>query len=229
MAARKFFIAGTDTDCGKTLVACTLLRAAAQAGLSTLAMKPVAAGAEVTPEGLRNDDALRLQQAATERLPYAQVNPVCLPDPVSPHLAALAAGKRLSVLRLAGVCQGVLLRRADLTLIEGAGGWRVPLNEREFLSDLCKVLNLPVILVVGVKLGCLNHALLTGEAIIRDGLNIAAWVSTQRDPDMALVEENLDTLREAMPFPHLGHIPWLPRPHDVDQALPHVNIGPLSL
>src|SRR5690606_3430251 len=102
MAARKFFIAGTDTDCGKTLVACTLLRAAAQAGLSTLAMKPVAAGAEVTPEGLRNDDALRLQQAATERLPYAQVNPVCLPDPVSPHLAALAAGKRLSVLRLAG-------------------------------------------------------------------------------------------------------------------------------
>src|SRR5690606_19893991 len=148
MPARKFFITGTDTDCGKTLVACALLRAAAQAGYSTLAMKPVAAGAELTPEGLRNDDALRLQLAATELLPYAQVNPVCLPDAVSPHLAAVASGKRISVQRLAGFCQGVLLKRADLTLIEGAGGWRVPLNEREFLSDLCKVLNLPVILVV---------------------------------------------------------------------------------
>lgn len=229
MPARKFFIAGTDTDCGKTLVACALLRAAAQAGYSTLAMKPVAAGAELTPEGLRNDDALRLQLAATELLPYTQVNPVCLPDAVSPHLAAVASGKRISVQRLAGFCQGVLLKRADLTLIEGAGGWRVPLNEREFLSDLCKVLNLPVILVVGVRLGCLNHALLTGEAIIRDGLNIAAWVSTQRDPDMARIEENLDTLRDAMPFPHLGHIPWLQQPYDLDQVLPHVNIGALSL
>lgn len=229
MAAGKFFVTGTDTDCGKTLVSCTLLRAAARAGFSTIGMKPVAAGAELTPEGLRNDDALRLQLASTVALPYTQVNPVCLPEPVSPHLAAQAAGKRISVERLAGFCQGVLLKRADLTLIEGAGGWRVPLNEREFLSDLCKALNLPVILVVGVKLGCLNHALLSGEAIVRDGLNIAAWVSTQRDPDMARVEENIATLREALPFPHLGHIPWLAQPHDLDQALPHVNLASLSL
>ncbi|HHX82361.1 MAG TPA: dethiobiotin synthase, partial [Pseudomonadaceae bacterium] len=178
MPAHKYFITGTDTDCGKTLVACALLRAAARAGYSTIGMKPVAAGATPGPDGLRNDDALRLQRAATLALPYEQVNPVCLSEAVSPHLAAAQAGTRIQVQRLAGFCQGVLMKRADLTLIEGAGGWRVPLNDREFLSDLPKGLQLPVILVVGLRLGCLNHALLSAEAIVRDGLQLAAWVST---------------------------------------------------
>lgn len=226
---RKYFVAGTDTDCGKTFVSCVLLHAAAKLGRSTVGMKPVAAGAEQTEQGLRNDDALRLQRAASLPLGYEQVNPVCLPAAVSPHLAAAQAGKRLQVQRISGFCQGVLMKRADLTLIEGAGGWRVPLSEHEFMSDLARALNLPVILVVGMKLGCLNHALLTAEAIVRDGLGIAGWIATQRDPGMALVEENLQTLREALPFPCLGHIPFLADPDDLDQAASHVNLKPLSL
>lgn len=226
---RKFFVAGTDTDCGKTLVSCTLLHAAAKKGHSTIGMKPVAAGAEETEQGLRNDDALKLQSAASMKLSYEQVNPVCLPAAVSPHLAAAQAGKRLQVQRIAGFCQGVLMKRADLTLIEGAGGWRVPISEREFMSDLARALNLPVILVVGMKLGCLNHALLTAEAIVRDGLTIAGWIATQRDPDMALLAENLQTLHDAMPFPCLGSIPFLANPDDLDQAAEHVNLELLSL
>jgi dethiobiotin synthetase len=226
---RKFFIAGTDTDCGKTFVSCVLLRAAAQQGFSTIGMKPVAAGAVQTDVGLRNDDAMKLQNASSLPLSYEQVNPICLSAAVSPHLAAAQAGKRLQVQRIAGFCQGVLMKRADLTLIEGAGGWRVPISEREFMSDLARALNLPVILVVGMKLGCLNHALLTAEAIVRDGLTIAGWIATQRDPDMALLEENLQTLRDAMPFPCLGSIPFLTHPEDPDQALAHVNLEPLAL
>lgn len=226
---RKFFVAGTDTDCGKTFVSRVLLHAANQRGLTTIGMKPVAAGAVQTDAGLRNDDALLLQAAASVPLPYEQVNPVCLPDPVSPHLAAARAGKRLQVQRIAGFCQGVLMKRADLTLIEGAGGWRVPVSEHEFMSDLARALNLPVILVVGMKLGCLNHALLTAEAIVRDGLTVAGWVGNQRDAQMALVQENLHTLQEAMPFPCLGHIPVLDPADDLDQAAAHVNLEPLSL
>lgn len=226
---RKFFVAGTDTDCGKTFVSRVLLHAAGQRGLSTIGMKPVAAGAEQTEAGLRNEDALLLQAAASQQLPYEQVNPICLPDPVSPHLAAARAGKRLQVQRIAGFCQGLLMKRADLTLIEGAGGWRVPISEQEFMSDLARALNLPVILVVGMKLGCLNHALLTAEAIVRDGLTLAGWVANQRDPQMALVEENLQTLHDAMPFPCLGHIPVLGNPDDLDQAARHVNLDALSL
>lgn len=226
---RKFFVAGTDTDCGKTLVSCVLLHAAAKKGHSTIGMKPVAAGAAQTDQGLRNDDALKLQSASSISLSYDQVNPVCLPAAVSPHLAAAQAGKRLQVQRIAGFCQGVLMKRADLTLIEGAGGWRVPISEREFMSDLARALNLPVILVIGMKLGCLNHALLTAEAIVRDGLTIAGWIATQRDPGMALFEENLQTLHDALPFPCLGSIPFLVHPDDLDQAALHVNLQPLSL
>jgi dethiobiotin synthetase len=229
MAIQKFFVAGTDTDCGKTLVTCALLRAAALAGYSTVGMKPLAAGAEQTAEGLRNDDALKLQAASTLALAYEQINPVCLPDALSPHLSAQRAGKRVRVERLAGFCQGLLMKRADLTLIEGAGGWRVPINDREFMSDLVRQLQMPVILVVGMKLGCLNHALLTAEAISRDGLTLAGWIATARDPDMLCVDENLATLRDIMPFPMIGAIPWLSDPHDLDQAAAYVNLAALSL
>jgi len=229
MPTRSYFLAGTDTDCGKTLVTCAMLRAAAKAGHSTIGMKPLAAGAELTAEGLRNVDALKLQLASTVKLAYEQVNPVCFAEAVSPHIAAQLAGKRVRVERLAGFCQGVLMKRANLTLIEGAGGWRVPINEREFMSDLAKLLNRPVILVVGMKLGCINHALLTAEAISRDGLTIAGWVANARDPHMRRFEENLATLQEALPFEQLGVIPWLTDTHDMDQAAACVNLQPLSL
>lgn len=202
-----FFVTGTDTDAGKTHVACALLRAAATAGYSTLGMKPVAAGASGEAGALRNDDALRLQAASSIPLPYEQINPVCLAAPASPHIAAQLAGRRVSAERLTGLCRGVLGQRADLTLIEGAGGWRVPLNEREYLSDLAKALQLPVLLVVRMRLGCLNHALLTVEAIVRDGLRVAGWIANCSDTDLHHYDANRDTLSAAFGMAPLAEFP----------------------
>ena len=226
MAANQYFIAGTDTDVGKTLVACGILRAAAARGLKTLAIKPVAAGADLTEQGLRNTDALMLIDAMTESLPYEQVNPVLLAPPIAPHIAAEQAGRRLSVSQLAGFCRGVMMRKVDMVLIEGAGGWRVPLNQREMLSGLAVELQTPVILVVGMKLGCISHALLTAEAIRADGLVLAGWVANQIDPDMVCFDENLATLRNFLPAPCLGVLPNLKEP-DANLAAEHLDISPL--
>lgn len=208
--AKAYFIAGTDTGVGKTTVSCALLAAAKAQGKTTLALKPIASGCEQTPQGLRNEDALALMAEMTEPLIYEQVNPVALPDPLSPHLAAARVGRRLSVQQLTGFCRGSLMQRADFKLVEGAGGWRVPLNEREMLSALPKELGLPVILVVGLRLGCLNHAILTAEAIFKDGVRIAGWVGNVLDPDMAALEENIATLKNLFGPPCLGVLPWNP-------------------
>lgn len=206
-----FFLTGTDTDVGKTRTAVALLTAARARGLSTLGLKPVAAGCEDTPAGRRNADALALMQASSlSPLIYEEVNPVALMDACAPHIAAARAGRRLSSQQLAGFVRGSLGRRADFTVVEGAGGWRVPLNERECLSALAVTLRLPVILVVGLRLGCLNAALLTGEAIVRDGLTLAGWVGSQIDPDMPFLDENLAALRQRLPVPCLGVLPWAP-------------------
>lgn len=210
--AKAFFIAGTDTDVGKTVIAAGLLAAANAAGLSTAALKPVAAGCEETSEGLRNADALLLQSTMSLPLHYDEINPVALREPIAPHIAAARAGRRLSVTRLAGFCRGVLGRRADFTLVEGAGGWRLPLGGGEFLSQLAVELQLPVILVVGLRLGCLNHALLSAEAIVRDGLPLAGWVGNGCGPDMAAQEENIATLHALLPAPCLGIVPRLAQP-----------------
>lgn len=209
LSSRYFFVAGTDTDVGKTLVACGLLKAAAAQGLRTLAIKPVAAGAEATAEGLRNQDALMLIAAMTEKLPYHQVNPVLLEPPIAPHIAAEQTGKRITVSQLAGLCRGAMMRAADMVLIEGAGGWRVPLNRHELLSGLAVELQAPVILVVGMKLGCINHALLTADAIRADGLRIAGWVANQIDPQMSCFDENLSFLEVMLRAPCLGVVPFL--------------------
>ncbi|WP_067515949.1 dethiobiotin synthase [Endozoicomonas ascidiicola] len=204
-----FFVTGTDTDAGKTVVTCGLLEAARLQGLSTLALKPVSAGCHQTSEGLRNDDAEVLIEAMTMSLPYEQMNPLAFEPPVAPHIAAEEAGVRMTLDRLTGYCRGALMKKYDLALIEGAGGWRVPLNGREMLSGLPKALNTPVILVVGMKLGCLNHGLLTAEAILRDGVKLAGWVANQIDPDMNRYEENLATLTRLIPAPRLGTVPYL--------------------
>jgi dethiobiotin synthetase len=210
---KAYFVAGTDTGVGKTLVSCALLKAANQAGLSTAGMKPVAAGAEATPTGLRNEDALLLQQAASLELPYEVINPVCLRDPLSPHLAAQRQNRRLEVAGLLAAANSFLGCGADFVLVEGAGGWRVPVNAEELLSDLALGLRLPVILVVGMRLGCLNHALLTAEAIRRDGLELAGWVANGIDPDFACRDENILTLQEKLDAPMLAQIPWCEKPH----------------
>ncbi|MDP2228341.1 MAG: dethiobiotin synthase [Moraxellaceae bacterium] len=215
---KAFFIAGTDTSVGKTHVSCVLLAAAKARGLRTLAIKPVAAGCEETPEGWRNEDALALQAAMTLPLRYSEINPVALPLPLSPHLAAAAAGRRLSITQLAGFCRGTLMQRADFALVEGAGGWRTPVSERELLSALPRELGLPVVLVVGMRLGCLNHAILTAEAILKDGLRLAGWVANVIDPEMAALDDNIATLERLLPAPCLGRLPWAPDTVPSEQA-----------
>ncbi|MBB1518223.1 dethiobiotin synthase [Aquipseudomonas guryensis] len=204
-----YFVTGTDTEVGKTTIAAGLLHAARLAGLSTAAAKPVASGCEVTAEGLRNSDALALLGECTLPLTYAQVNPLAFAPAIAPHLAAREAGVALTLDALLAPVQQVLAQGADFTLVEGAGGWRVPLAGQANLSDLPIALGLPVILVVGVRLGCINHALLTAEAIARDGLTLAGWVANIVDPHTARLEENLATLAERLPAPCLGQVPRL--------------------
>ncbi|TWR88680.1 dethiobiotin synthase [Pseudomonas saxonica] len=204
-----YFITGTDTDVGKTTVAAGLLFAAREAGLTTAAGKPVASGCEDTSKGLRNADALALMAECSIPLTYNEVNPVAFEPAIAPHIAAREVGVTLTVNSLLVPMQAILDKQAQFTLIEGAGGWRVPLSGQDSLSDLAQALNLQVILVVGVRLGCISHALLTAEAIARDGLQLAGWVANIIDPKTSRLEENLATLAERLPAPCLGRVPRL--------------------
>lgn len=199
-----YFLTGTDTDAGKTWVACALLRQARAAGLSTLGLKPVAAGAEQVAGEWCNEDAQQLRAASSVQLPYEQVNPILLREPMAPHLAARREQRTLAATRIAGYVRGAMAAKPDLLLVEGAGGWRVPLNDRETMADLAVALQLPVILVVGMRLGCLNHALLTAEAIMRDGLPLAGWVAnTVPGTAMAAEADNIATLEQWLPAPRI--------------------------
>lgn len=224
--AKAYFVTGTDTGVGKTTVTCALLAAAKANGLTTLALKPVAAGCEETPDGLRNSDALALQADMTVSLSYSEINPVALPAALSPHLAAAAAGRRLTLAQIAGFSRGGMMHKADLKLVEGAGGWRVPISDRELMSGLPKQLGIPVILVVGMRLGCINHAVLTAEAILKDGVRLAGWVANVVDPDMEALEGNLQTLKAMLPAPCLGVLPWSPGKSAADLAT-GLDLGPL--
>jgi len=220
---RTFFVTGTDTEVGKTAVSCALLEAAAARGLQTAAVKPVAAGCDGHGH---NEDALALQAAMTLELDYAQVNPVALQPPIAPHIAAARAGRNIQASRLAGMCRGVMSAGADLVLIEGAGGWRVPISPRETLADLATELRVGVILVVGMRLGCINHALLTAEAIRRDGLPLAGWVANQCGQRMQCHEENVETLQRMLPAPCLGEIPHI-RPWSAREGAEYLDISHL--
>ncbi|WP_022961142.1 dethiobiotin synthase [Halopseudomonas pelagia] len=224
--AQRFFITGTDTEIGKTTIACGLLFAAKQAGLTTAAAKPVAAGCDDAGEGLRNEDALALQAQCQPALAYELINPIALRSAIAPHIAALEEGVPLTVELLAGGCLQVFDRNAELTLVEGAGGWRVPLNDEQTLADLAKDLNIPVVMVVGMKLGCINHAILTAEAIAADGLTLAGWVANQVDPHMSRPSENLATLRLQLKAPCLGFVPWMEEPSAAAVAA-YLDLAPL--
>lgn len=206
--AHAYFITGTDTDAGKTSIAAGLLCAAKQQR-STLAMKPVASGCEMTAHGLRNSDALALMAHSTIVRPYAEVNPYAFAPAIAPHIAAQEASVELCVTDLYRAAQVILQEHAEFTLIEGAGGWRVPISPTELLSDFAIALQLPVILVVGVKLGCINHALLTAQAILDDGLELVGWVANVVDPNCARLAENLATLQQLMPAVCLAEVPYL--------------------
>ncbi|WP_127803254.1 dethiobiotin synthase [Hydrogenophaga sp. NH-16] len=201
-----FFITGTDTGVGKTFVSCALLQALARRHPRVVGMKPVAAGLVPTPDGWDSEDAIALRSASTVRVPPALDNPVRLPDPLSPHLAAERAGTRIDIHHLVA-CQRELAKRADAMVVEGAGGFLVPLTPEHTGADLAQALGLPVLLVVGLRLGCLNHALLSAEAIRARGLTLAGWVANRIDPGMAAADENIAFLRQRLGAPLLADIP----------------------
>ncbi|WP_372964332.1 dethiobiotin synthase [Marinobacter sp.] len=210
MAKKTYFVTGTDTGVGKTIATAAILEAARALGKRTLAMKPVASGCDRTRDGLRNEDALILQAATTENVVYDSINPIALEPAIAPHVAAVQAGKQVTAQRLIGFCRGLQIRPADLMLIEGAGGWRVPLNDRETYAAVPREMGLGVVVVVPLKLGCINHAMLTAEAIRSDGLTVAGWIANHPEKEpMSCEKETLNYLVTSMRAPCLGVLPWV--------------------
>jgi dethiobiotin synthetase len=201
-----FFITGTDTGVGKTLVAVALTRAFVARGVRTAVMKPVAAGIVSTPEGARNDDALELLAQSNVSAPYEDVNPWLLTTPASPHLAARHDGVSISADRILAAHRR-LAARADLVLVEGAGGWLAPISSVATMADIAEKLALPVIFVVGLRLGCLNHALLTREAIRSSALPFAGWIANKMAVEMPLANANIETLTSRFGVAPLAIVP----------------------
>lgn len=202
-----YFVAGTDTEIGKTFVTCTLLHAARNRGLTAIGMKPIAAGAETVNGEFINEDAARLRAAGSFDPGLTLLNPYCLTSPIAPHIAAAEEGVRIDAGRIHDAF-AALTTQADVVFVEGVGGFRVPLDDDYDTADLARDMGLPVILVVGMKLGCINHALLTAEAIAARGLNLAGWVANRIDPAMLRFEQNLDALRQRLSAPLLGVVPF---------------------
>ncbi|MDE2218801.1 MAG: dethiobiotin synthase [Gammaproteobacteria bacterium] len=225
MSGQACFVTGTDTGVGKTRVTAGLLAAARAAGLKVAGMKPVASGAQRRNGQLVSEDALLIAAASGQSSSYDELNPFCLLEPVSPHIAANRANIRIDIGMIAEIA-GRLAQSHDLLLIEGAGGWYTPLGPRESMADLVRALAVPVLLVVGLRIGCLNHARLTCEAIGRSGAGYAGWVASHIDPGFEAVEENLATLTALLGAP-LGALPFgLERARDAQQlreALPRLR------
>ena len=220
--SRGIFITGTDTGVGKTVVAAGLVQLAAGTGVRVVGLKPIASGANPTPGGLRNDDALALAAAASMLLPYELSNPFCFEPAIAPHIAAAEAGVTIPVASLVD-WYGRATAGADLAIVEGAGGWRVPLHPEGFLSDLPEQLGLDVILVVGLRLGCLNHARLTAEAITHPGrCRLLGWIGNRIDPGLARLDDNLATLDRLLGGPPLALLPPLAAP-SAAAALEHLD------
>ena len=205
---KRWFITGTDTDVGKTVASCALLQAAAQQGYRTAGYKPVASGSQMTPDGLRNSDALALQANSSEALSYSQVNPLTFLEATSPHIASDSEGREID---LSVLSQGLqqLEHAAEWVLIEGAGGWFTPLSPQATFADWVQREQFPVIMVVGIKLGCINHALLTALAIRQAGLKLAGWVANEVIPAGERQVEYMATLTQMISAPRLGVVPYL--------------------
>lgn len=210
-----YFVTGTDTGVGKTFIASAILRAAKARGMTCIGYKPIAAGASFQDGELLNEDALELIEAAGAERDYADINPVVLGPAIAPHIALGQVDRLVTARELAEACPS----GAAFTLVEGAGGWFVPLNERETLADVCAALSARVILVVAMKLGCLNHALLTAEAIAGAGLKLAGWVANSPGDPMPFLADNIDTLRARLPGACLGVVPHLDSPQDAVRFL----------
>lgn len=218
-----YFVTGTDTGVGKTLVSCALLHAFAAQGKRVAGFKPVAAGCD---DDDHNEDAKRLRAASSIQATYGQINPYCFPHPIAPHLAARHAGARIDFSRILASYRE-LAGQTDEVIVEGAGGFCVPLNEKQDSADLAGELHLPVILVVGIRLGCINHALLTLRAIADYQLECAGWVANVLDSDMPALQENIAALRERIMAPLLGVIPHMAEP-DAKAAAQFLDLGLLD-
>jgi dethiobiotin synthetase len=203
-----YFITGTDTEIGKTWVSLGLMAGLQAHGLMVAGMKPVASGCDLTDKGLQNDDACLLREQASHNLDYALVNPYAFAPPVAPHIAAELTGITIRINTIIETYQR-LRAKADCVIVEGVGGWRVPLNNEQALADMVRALGLPVILVVGLRLGCINHALLSAEAIAADGIELCGWVANQIDPCYENFEASISTLKHQLTAPLLGHVPYL--------------------
>ncbi|MFA7242815.1 MAG: dethiobiotin synthase [Sulfuricellaceae bacterium] len=206
-----YFITGTDTGVGKTLVSCALLHVFAARGKTVVGMKPVAAGCASTARGLVCEDVANLMAASNVSAPLEMVNPYAFQPPIAPHIAATQAGVAIEIAPICAAC-AALQALAEVVIVEGIGGWRVPLNAREDSADMARQLGLPVILVVGMRLGCLNHALLTAQAIKASGLELAGWVANRIDPSMPAFDENLRALQARLAAPLLGVAPYAAQP-----------------
>ena len=206
---RALFVTGTDTGIGKTVASVALLHALRARGLRAAGMKPVASGCEITPDGLRNDDALALQEASDPRPGYNDVNPISLPDPTTPELAATLAGTSIELAPIRAAFER-LRARSDIVVVEGAGGWLAPWSATLEQSDLVAALDLPVVMVVGLRLGGISHARLTARAIRADGARLAGWIGNRIDPEQRHPAENLAILTRCIDAPCLGVLPWSP-------------------
>lgn len=220
-----YFVTGTDTEIGKTFVSCTLLHVLAQAGVRAAAMKPVAAGAELRDGAWHNEDVDLLADAASVSLPVDITTPYLLRDAAAPHIAAAQEGVRIDLAHILS-CYRRVADAADAVVVEGVGGFRVPLNEQHDTADLAQQIGLPVVLVVGMRLGCLNHALLTADAIAARGLKLAGWVANVVDPAMRYGVDNVVALTERLSAPMLGTIPRLASPQP-SLAAPHLDFSSL--
>jgi len=213
-AARSVYVTGTDTGVGKTVASVALVRAWRARGLRTIGMKPVASGCERTPEGWRNADALRLQAASDPRPAYDDLNPWALPAATAPEFAAREVGVALTIGPILDA-HARLAAQADLVVVEGVGGWAAPIDDGLAQADLVRALSLPVVLVVGLRLGCLNHAALTARAIAADGGTLSGWIASEIEPDLPYRDDNLAWLRRHLPAPCWGVLPFRA---DADEA-----------
>ena len=217
------FITGNDTEVGKTLYSELLLHSLNARGLRTAAMKPLASGAEVQDGKLRNADALALQQAANTSFSYELCNPYCFEPAIAPHLAAKYVGVRIEADVILHAYEQ-LQRQADITVVEGVGGWLVPVNDKQTVADLVEAMGLPVILVVGMRLGCINHALLTAENIKHRGVRLLGWVANVIEPNMAHLDENIESIAQHIHAPLLHTIDFI-NSHDDDKSYQRLNIN----
>lgn len=214
------FISGTDTEVGKTWITLGIMQGFIRRGYNVAGMKPIASGSVVENGDLRNEDAVKIQALCSHKIPYSLINPYAFQEPIAPHLAAQKQGLDIQLPPIIDAYQEIS-SKVDIVIVEGVGGWRVPISESTQTVDLVNMLDIPVILVVGLRLGCINHALLSAEALLNDGISLLGWVANQVDPTYGQIEETINSISSAIPAPLLGKVPYLAEmnPADTEKSL----------